>query len=78
MGFAINVTHNTFPKQSDWLGKRVRVLFRYGSNDEPELHGTIVRDDIQDPWKSIIKLDDGRYVLTTECQYSLELKDGKT
>jgi hypothetical protein len=32
--------------------------------------GTIVRDDNEPPWRTIIRLDDGRVVLASECQYS--------
>ncbi len=34
-------------------------------------YGVIVRDDKEEPGEKIIKLDDGRYVLATECQYSI-------
>lgn len=35
------------------------------------IEGTIVRDDVEAPYHTIISLDDGRYVLTTECQHGL-------
>jgi len=67
MGCEATITATTFPKQGEHLGQRARVLFHYGG---PEVQGTIVRDDMEAPWHTMIKLDDGRYVLATECQYS--------
>jgi hypothetical protein len=32
--------------------------------------GTIVRDDIEAPYETIIKLDNGRYLRGVECQFS--------
>ena len=68
MGVQVNVGYETFPTQSSWLGKKCRVHFKY--NVEKMIEGTIVRDDIEQPFKTIIKLDDGRFILATECQYS--------
>ena len=62
----------TYPKQGSWLNRRVEVCFNCDTSKL--FHGTIVReDDIApgDPGYLIIKLDDGRYVLSVECQYSL-------
>jgi hypothetical protein len=70
MGVDYGITATTFPKQGDYLGKRTRVLFHYRA---PELRGTIVRDDREQPFRTIIRLDDGRYVLADECQYAPEL-----
>ena len=33
-------------------------------------YGTIVRDDLEEPFETIIKLDNGRYLRAVECQYS--------
>lgn len=68
MGVRSNIDINTFPKQGSQLGKRVEVCFHY--NTEQTIRGVIVRDDDEHPFIAIIRLDDGRYVLTTECQYS--------
>lgn len=68
MGIIENVTHNKFPKQGSWLGKRTRVIFHYDMSHE--LMGTIVRDDNEAPWITIISLDDKRVVLATECMHS--------
>ena len=69
MGVVTNISLLEFPRQGRHLGKRVRVCFNY----EPEftILGTVVRDDAEDPGLTIIKLDDNRHVLSTECQYSL-------
>jgi len=68
MGVVKNVGFDFFPKQGNHLNKRVSVCFRYDSKNC--LLGRIVRDDREEPGVEIIALDDGRYVLTTECQYS--------
>jgi hypothetical protein len=67
MGSSPNITGTTFPRQGKLLGRRAKVLFRYG---RPAYLGEIVRDDMEEPFQTIIKLDDGRVVLGTECQYS--------
>lgn len=68
MGVHNNIDYNKFPKQSLYLNKRVQVCFHY--NTEKIINGTVVRDDYEHPWLTLIKLDDGRYVTSTECQYS--------
>jgi hypothetical protein len=74
MGISQLVNANTFPQQGRDLGRRVQVVFyRDTSRQFP---GVIVRDDDALPWVGIIKLDDGRYVLMTECQYSVEPRQG--
>lgn len=50
------------------MGKKVNVCFNYDTSKT--ISGIIVRDDIEEPGRTIIKLDDGRYVLGAECQYS--------
>ena len=74
MGVHPNIRHNAFPKQGGYLGKRVTVMFNYDKVNTVE--GTVVRDDVGEESGNIeiIRLDDGRYVLTTECQYSLSTK----
>lgn len=57
------------PKQGNHLNKEVRVCFEYDTNEI--LHGLIVRDDMEPPFLTLIRLNDGRYIQTTECQYSL-------
>jgi len=57
-----------FPEQGSWLGRRVEVLFGY---TRPAFKGVIVREDAVKPGLMIIRLDDGRHVMSLECQYSL-------
>lgn len=68
MGVVANVDYKRMPKQGPWLGKRTRVCFRYQT--KRTVMGTIVRDDYEAPWVTIISLDDGRVVLASECQHS--------
>lgn len=68
MGVVANVGFSKFPKQGQYLGRRVQVCFNYDTSNI--LLGTIVRADEEEPGRLIIKLDDGRYVLSTECMYS--------
>lgn len=63
----IDWSANNFPKQGVWLGKRVVVCFNYDTSRQ--FPGVVVRDDAEEPGRMIIGLDDGRYVLSTECQY---------
>lgn len=68
MGVVSSIDYESFPRQGDWLGKRVEVCFKYDL--QRRLFGTIVRDDREQPGIAIIRLDDGRHVLSTECQHS--------
>lgn len=68
MGSEVNVGADRWPKQGSFLGKRTRVCFNFDTT--VVLLGTIVRDDAESPGVLIISLDDGRVVLSTECQYS--------
>ena len=76
MGCVDTITYNKFPKQKDKnykypqfkIGSRVKVCYHY---DTSKYHyGTIVRDDLEEPFETIIKLDNGRYLRSTECQFS--------
>lgn len=67
MGVHKNIGINKFPKQGSFLGKKCSVCFNY--NDSQVIPGVIVRDDIEDPGTTLIKLEDGRIVNATECQY---------
>lgn len=67
MGCVANVTATTFPRQGVYAGRRCEVMFFYSG---PILNGTIVRDDAEAPGEMIIKLDDGRFILSAECQWS--------
>ncbi len=69
MGCVKTITHDTMPRQGSWLNKRVDVCFHFDTGHR--LPGVIVRDDDEDPMVTIIRLDNGRLLLATECQYSL-------
>lgn len=71
MGTVATITQSAFPKQSELVGKRTKVIFHHVG---PESMGTIVRDDTEHPFRCIIKLDDGRYILSSECQYAPEME----
>ena len=78
MGSHPNITAEKFPRQGVYLGQPVVVCFHYDS--AKTVRGTIVRDDAEAPGVAIIELGDGRFVLTTECQYqplSLALPQGR-
>ena len=70
MGVVKSITHLSGPKQTLQLGKRAKVSFHYDAANA--VMGTIVRDDAEAPWVRIFYLDDGRYILSTECQYMYE------
>ena len=67
MGIEKNVGFDVFPKQGDYLGKVVEVCFNYDTTKT--LRGKIVRDDMEEPYRTIIELENGKYILGTECQY---------
>jgi hypothetical protein len=69
MGVKTGISMDAWPEQTDWVGRRVDVCFLDDASHR--IAGEIVRDDISGNRPiTIIKLDDGRYVLNTECQYS--------
>jgi hypothetical protein len=67
MGVHENIGYDKFPDQGGALGQRVAVCFNFDYGHT--LPGIVVRDDREAPYRLIIKLDDGRYVMATECQY---------
>lgn len=69
MGVEVNIDYDNFPEQGSHFNKRVEVCFNYDTSRT--IKGRMVRDDKGAPYRSIILLDDGRVVLTTECQYSI-------
>ena len=73
MGCVSTVSFDKFPEQSKWRGKQVNVYFHYDTSKE--VKGTIVRDDREDPYRTIISLEDGRYVLGIECQFTVIRRD---
>jgi hypothetical protein len=68
MGNVKGISHDQFPRQSEYVGHPTGVTFGYDL--KRTLAGVIVRDDIEAPWETIIRLDDGRFVRGVECQYS--------
>lgn len=70
MGVKKEVGADAFPEQGAMLGMRVVVVFNYDT--ERQFPGAVVRYDITEPNLTIIGLDDGRYVLGTECQFRPE------
>lgn len=73
MGSHPNIGITKFPDQGTFLNKRVSVCFDYDTS--LQIHGTVVREDLEEPGRMIIQLDDGRYVLAIECQYHM-LREG--
>jgi len=69
MGCVNGIDRDHFPTQGEWLHNRVKVCFFYDTSKT--IGGRIVRDDRDEPFETIIALDDGRFVRGTECQYSL-------
>lgn len=68
MGSHPNIGRDRMPKQGSYAGTRAVVIFDYDSRYQHL--ATIVRDDAEEPGVMIFRLDDGRYVLSTECQWS--------
>lgn len=68
MGVVASIGFDRFPQQGMFKGKTVRVCFNFDSTRFVE--GVVLRDDTEEPGRMIIQLDDGRVVLSTECQYS--------
>lgn len=75
MGVSAVIGFDQFPKQGSYLGKRVEVIFRYSATRM--VYGEVVRDDMEGDFRTIIKLDDGRYILADECQYRPALTAGE-
>lgn len=68
MGSHKDISYNEFPEQGALLHRRVDVAFHLDLSNT--VGGTIVRYDRTSPGRTIIRLDDGRYVLSDECQYT--------
>jgi hypothetical protein len=58
---------SSYPRQGSNLGQPCEVCFNYDTAHS--VSGVIVRDDVEAPYQTIIRLDDGRYVRSVECQY---------
>lgn len=74
MGNHANITADAFPRQSSRLRDIVRVIFH--RQGDAECRGVIVRDDEEAPDRTLIRLDDGRTVDSSECQWA-PCGDGK-
>lgn len=57
---------NLHPQQSGLVGSRARVMF---GGERPELLGTVVRNDADGKLVTVIRLDDGRHILGSECEF---------
>lgn len=68
MGIKANITATDFPQQGAMAGKRVVVCFHRDTSRTVE--GVVLRDDVEEPFRRVIHLDDGRVLLDTECQFS--------
>lgn len=61
-----NIGAEVFPKQSR-IGDRVEVSFLNARDQGKLMYGEIVRSDNESPFMVIIRLEDGRHLLTREC-----------
>lgn len=66
MGTHAKITSSSFHKQGAMLTKRVECCFLHDVSKFVE--GVVLRDDVEEPFRRIIHLDDGRIELDTECQ----------
>ena len=67
MGVHENIGADVYPEQSRFKGNRAVVCFQYDTSRR--FPATIVRDDMDEPYRTILQLDDGRFVLGVECQW---------
>lgn len=74
MGNHEKITYDLFPKTGPDMGAQVSVAFHYDTSRL--VKGTVVRDDYEDPWRTIIRLDAARHVLGDECQYAVDRVEG--
>ncbi len=66
MGTHANITSSKFPKQGNMLNKRVEFCFHF--EESKVIEGVVMRDDMEEPFRRIVHLDDGQLVLDSECQ----------
>ena len=71
MGCIDTITAYKFPKQSEYVNRRCKVCFHYDTTKW--IMGTVIRDDREEPYETLIKLDDGRVMRAVECQYSFSI-----
>lgn len=70
MGCVKTIDKYHFPKQTEHVNQRVEVCFHYDTTKMVE--GTIIRDDAEEPFETLIKLDNGRVIRACECQFSFK------
>jgi hypothetical protein len=70
MGSSPHIDAEKYPEQSYTVGHRVTVFFGDLMN-AVQFSGTVLRDDKAEPNQTVIRLDDGRIVLGTECNFSV-------
>lgn len=75
MGVITNIDFEQYPNQTKYAGQRVLVCFKYDTRRI--IPATILRDDAEDPYRTVLRLDDGRIVLGNECQWR-NLLDSET
>ena len=63
-----DLTEMQYPKQGSWLNKSAEVCFWYDMDNTVD--AVCVRDDMEQPFRSVFRLKNGRYVLGVECQHS--------
>lgn len=68
MGTTPHIDADTYPEQGAYKGTRVKVCYNYDTSRTVE--GTVIRDDKTEPGLMIIRTDDDRAILATECQWS--------
>lgn len=71
MGCVKTITAYGFPKQSEYVNRRCKVCFHYDTSKW--IKGTVIRDDREEPYETLIRLDDGRTMRAVECQYSFSI-----
>jgi hypothetical protein len=69
MGVVDTISATRWPEQGRYLGTDVLVCFHYDTS--VTLRGRVVRDDAEAPGVMVIELEGGRYVLSTECMWTL-------
>lgn len=69
MGCVPTISMSRFPKQSKVVNRQCNVCFNYDIDNA--IKGTIIRDDCEEPYETLIRLDDGRVVRGVECQYRI-------
>jgi hypothetical protein len=68
MGVSPFINYEKYPNQGNLLNCRVRVCYEFDSSKVHE--GVVIRDDLGRPGLTIIKLDNDRVLLSSECQFS--------